>query len=140
MRDPSGDHTGCRSANPGGAGQVPPRALVGGHAEEFAPATRRSRACRWGERRASRRPPAGTASHLARDQFHVAGHVDDELPRGAGGRVELMQVAGLLVNDHPVARAERLHVEVGVLRELTLGAGTRIEGPHVAGPVPVSDM
>ena len=118
----------------GGAGQVAPRTLLGGHAEEFAAPLEDRALAGGGEAGVAQLPGRNRLPSRTRP-VHVAGHVDRQLAGGTGGRIELVQVTGLLVDDHPVARAEGLHVEVGVVRELALGTGAGVEGPHVAGPV-----
>ena len=100
--------------NPGGAGQVAPRALLGGHAEEFATPFEERALAGGGEAGVAQLPGRNRVPSRTRP-VHVASHVDRQLAGGTGGRISSCRVAGLLVDDHPVARAEGLHVEVGVV-------------------------
>ena len=121
--------------HPRGAGEVAPRALPRGHAEDLAAPLE--------ERPLAGRGEAGVAHLGGRNRLparprpvHVAGYVNLQRARAPRRGIQLVQIARLLVDHHPVPGPERLHVEVGVPRQLALRTRARIVRPHVAGPVP----
>ena len=123
----------------GGAGQVAPRALPGGHAEELSTPLEERAPARGGQ--IDVLEPRRRNLFPARPRpVHVAGDADLESSVPSRRGVELVQVPRLLVDHDAGARAERLHVEVGVARELPLHARAGLEGPDVARPVTFGEV
>ena len=123
----------------GGAGQVAPRALPRRYAEQLAPPLE--------EGAPARRRQAGAAQPVRRHLLparprpvHVAGRANLQLPGAARRRIELVQVARVLVDDDAGARPQRLHVEVRVPGELPLRSRAGVERPDVAGPVALGQI
>jgi hypothetical protein len=124
---------------------------LGGRCWREVPRSRRVRPARSGSGPGVRRRPAGRWGRSVPDSG--AGGALGLDPAGAGrqswsprawitsgsalvrGRIEPVEPAGLLVHQHPSARAQVLHVEVGVEGPLAEVARRGIEGPDVEHPV-----
>jgi hypothetical protein len=136
---PSGDHTAWRSATPGLRvilRQLPSSTGI------VKRSPRCSKMARFpvGEMRASRSPVAGTSCQRGMAQvMSPATWISSRRVAPVPG-VELVQIAGLLVDHHAVARPHALHLEVGVGGELLLLTGSGVPRPDVRGPVPLGEV
>ena len=139
MREPSGDHTGWRSATPGLRVRLRHEPSFAGTLKSSPRHSKRARRP-VGDRPA---PRSRSGRHLfpARPRpVHVAGRADLQLPGAARRRIELVQIARLLVDHDAGTRPQRLDVEVRVPRELALFSAAGVERPDVAGPVALGQV
>jgi hypothetical protein len=120
---------------PVGAREVAPVALLGRDGEDLA--ARLDGGTLSGGREGDVADAVADLLPLWHEPREVAADRDGEALVLAGARVERVQVAALLEDDQTTARIERLHVEVGELRELLEGLGLRVVRPDVVHAVAI---